>query len=131
MGADGGRVYDENVTRRVVFLLVAVGFLSGVGMPLSRPCCTLAKLSSTISSPDCCPMPDCCRGEKRGAAPMVLSARLDRAAALPSLSPSFVGTPTFARPSFRIDGFVDAIASLHGPPEPTRRLSLLLSTLRV
>ena len=125
------RVYDRNPVKRSVVLLVALGFLSGMGMPLRRPCCAIVELASTVSSPDCCPMPDCCRGEKRGATPIVLSSKSAGVTPLPL----FTGpTPAFVWPSTSLGvGFfaTETMTSVHGPPEATRNLSLLLSTLRV
>jgi len=119
-----------SVVRRSAVLLVALSLLSGLGMPLRQPCCALSELAPAVAAPDCCPMPDCCRGEKRGATPFVVSAS-SAAAHIPAL---------FARPwreparnaTFRdLARTVVEFASLHGPPEAARDLSILLSTLRV
>jgi hypothetical protein len=121
----------SGVVRRVVVLLAGMGLLSGLDMPLSRPCCSLTELAaSTGFSPDCCPLPDCCRGEKRGADPVVLSPKSVTA------SPSALGAaafPVLALPSISLRAVpcVTDVRSFHGPPAIPRDLSIFLSILRV
>jgi hypothetical protein len=117
------------VAKRAVVLIVALGLLSGLGMPLRRPCCSLAEVASSVSSPDCCPMPDCCRGEKRGSSPIVLSSPLESPPAPVLISGQFFPPPPAA--SFARSGSPVEIASLHGPPALVRDLPVLLSSLRV
>jgi len=81
--------------RRAALLVLCLAVLSGSGMPLRLPCCSLRKLTATSWQSDCCPIPGCALAEKAGPAaatirqagtlekPAPAGARIDAAAVLP------------------------------------------------
>ncbi len=93
--------------KRAAFLVVALAVLSGSGMPLRLPCCSLRMLAATSVQSDCCPMPGCRLAEKAGPAaaalrpaetlemPAAAAARFVNAAAVLPPAP-FVGVPALA-----------------------------------
>jgi hypothetical protein len=74
-------------------------------------------------------MPECCRGEKKGVAPFVLSSKSGATPMTPMVSVPFL---TFLSPCAPLAVIaVTPIASVHGPPSVTIDLPIFLSTLRV
>jgi hypothetical protein len=118
------------VLKKALVTMVSLGLLSALGMPLHRPCCSMKELASpAMRDFDCCSVPDCCRNEKRGAAPLVLSSKSVLTSPHVWASPAFA--PSTSTLTVTGQTHVLAIGSWHGPPGMTADLPVLLSTLRV
>ena len=118
------------------FLLVTglvLAVLSGLGMPLRAPCCPPMEAVTAVEDPEgasgCCPFPDCCRGEKRGAAPATISAKVSV-----DLSPAVVSLRANVSVPANLPAPCEApaVASrAHSPPLSTSTRQAILSTFRV
>jgi len=121
------------MSRRAAALLVAFGLLVAAGSALRMPCCGLAQLArvSALQAPDCCPSPDCCRGEKRGPAQAALSSKAPDTGPRPALAAQQM--PAHAAPSgFFLTPFrVPFAFSEHSPPTERPNTRLLISLIRV
>ena len=65
--------FTIGTVRRAAALLLGAAVLSGMGMPLRLPCCSLRRLASTSVQSDCCPIPGCTLAEREGPAPAVVA----------------------------------------------------------
>ena len=121
------------MSRRAIALLVAFGLLAASGSALRMPCCGLAQLArvSSLEAPDCCPSPDCCRGEKRGPAQAALSSKAPETGPRPALAAQQM--PAHVAPSgFFLSHFRATFAyPEHFPPAARPNTRLLISLIRV
>jgi len=122
-----------SMSRRAAALLVAFGLLVAAGSALRMPCCGLAQLTrvSALEAPDCCPTPDCCRGEKRGPAQAALTSRAPDTGLRPALA--LQQMPAHPAPiGFFLTRFRAPFAfTEHSPPAERPNPRLLISLIRV
>ena len=116
----------------IVSLFLALVVLSGFGMPLRMPCCgptEMAAMQDPADARGCCPFPDCCREEKRGAAPATVSAR-----ALSAPAPSVTTIPSTVTVAIELPlprSEPSVVSRSHSPPRPPALQQAILATFRV